>query len=127
MNIKLSSGWWCRAAVIAVAVWILHGFAQALLAASVAAIAGWPLYKRFSARAAPLVGSGGAALLFPCAMVVFVLAPMILSFGALLTEVYALLVDVAAADRTGITAPGWLRDVPLIGPWGAARRPQRVR
>jgi predicted PurR-regulated permease PerM len=121
MNIKLSSGWWCRAAVIAVAVWILHGFAQALLAASVAAIASWPLYKRFSARAAPLVGSGGAALLFTFAMVVFVLAPMILAFGALLTEVYALLVDVAAADRTGITAPGWLRDVPLIGPWVAAR------
>ena len=48
-------------------------------------------------------------------MVVFVLAPMILAFGALLTEAYALLVEIAAADKAGITVPGWLPDVPLIG------------
>ena len=74
-------------------------FVQALLAACVAAIASWPLYKRFSARTAPRVGASAAALLFTLAMVVFVLAPMILAFGALLTEAYALLVEIAAADK----------------------------
>jgi predicted PurR-regulated permease PerM len=121
MNIKLSSGWWCRAAVIAVAVWILHSFVQALLAASVAAIASWPLYKRFSARAAPRVGSSGTALLFTFAMVVFVLAPYdpglwSVAHGGLRT---ARRRRRSGPDRHHRT--GWLRDVPLIGPWVAAR------
>ena len=47
MNIKLPPGSLYRAAVVALAVWVLHSFVQALLAACVAAIASWPLYKRF--------------------------------------------------------------------------------
>jgi len=121
MDIKLSSGWWYRAVVIVAAVWILHDFAQALLAACVAAIASWPLYKRFAMRCAPRIGPSLTALLFTLAMTVFVLAPMIFTFGALLTEAQILLVQIAAADRSGITAPVWLHDVPLIGTWLAAR------
>jgi predicted PurR-regulated permease PerM len=44
MNIQLPPGWYYRAAIIALALWILHSFAQALLAACVTAIASWPLY-----------------------------------------------------------------------------------
>ena len=57
MNIKLAPGWLYRAAIVALAVWVLHSFVEALLAACVAAIASWPLYKRFAARLAPRVGS----------------------------------------------------------------------
>ncbi|MFO1312989.1 MAG: AI-2E family transporter [Burkholderiales bacterium] len=121
MNIRLSSGWWYRAAVVVATAWVVHGFVQALLAACVTAVASWPLYRRFSARAAPHVGRHAAAVLFTLAMVVFVLAPMVFAFGALLTQAHALLLEVAAADRTGITAPSWLADLPLVGPWAAAR------
>ena len=121
MNIKLPPGWLYRAAIVALAVWVLHSFVQALLAACVAAIASWPLYKRFAARLAPRVGSSTTSLLFTLLMIVFVLAPLIFAFGALLTETHALLVDIAAADKTGITVPGWLPDVPLVGPWLSAR------
>jgi predicted PurR-regulated permease PerM len=54
-------------------------------------------------------------------MIVFVLAPMIFAFGALLTETHAQLVEIAAADQAGITVPGWLQDVPVIGSWVVAR------
>ena len=57
MNIKLPPGWFYRAAIIALAVWVLHSFVQALLAACVTAIASWPLYKRFAARLSPRIGS----------------------------------------------------------------------
>ena len=46
--------------------------------------------------------------MFTCAMTVFVLAPLMFAFGALLTEAHALLVEIAAADKKGIAVPaGW--------------------
>src|SRR4030095_5881067 len=122
MNIKLSSGWLCRATLVVAAAWIVHGFVEALLAACVTAIASWPLYKRFRGRYVLRIGSGATAVVFTLLMMVFVLAPMVFAFGAMLAEAYALLVEIAAADKAGISVPGWLPEVPLIGPWGAARR-----
>ena len=121
MNIKLSSGWFYRAAIVALALWILQSFAQALLAACVTAIASWPLYERFSARWSPRIGSAGTSLTFTGLIIVFVLVPMIFAFGAMLTETHALLVEVAAADKTGIGPPDWLSNVPLAGPYLDAR------
>ena len=117
MNIKVLSRWFYCAAIMALAVWILHNFVEALLAACVTAIASWPLYRRFSARWSPRIGSVGTSLLFTGLIVVFVLAPLIFAFGALLTETHALLLEVAAADKSGIGAPGWLFNVPLVGPF----------
>ena len=54
-------------------------------------------------------------------MIVFVLAPLIFAFGALLTETQAMLVEIAAADKAGFAVPGWLPDVPLAGSWLASR------
>ena len=121
MNIKLAPGWLYRAAIVALAVWVLHSFVEALLAACVAAIASWPLYKRFASRLAPRVGRSTTSLLFTLLMIVFVLAPLIFAFGALLTETQAMLVDIAAADKAGFAVPGWLPDVPLAGSWLASR------
>jgi predicted PurR-regulated permease PerM len=121
MNIKLASGWYYRAAIIGLALWILHNFAQALLAACVTAIASWPLYERFSARWSPRIGSVGTSLTFTTLIIVFVLAPLIFAFGALLIETQALLFEIAAADKAGVSAPGWLLNVPLIGPSLSAR------
>ena len=117
MNIKLVPGSFYRAAIIVLAVWILHSFAEALLAACVTAIASWPLYRRFSARWSPRIGSVGTSLTCTTLIIVFVLAPLILAFGALVTETHALLIEVAAADKAGIGAPGWLLNVPLLGPF----------
>jgi predicted PurR-regulated permease PerM len=99
------------------AAWILHSFIEVLLAACVTAIASWPLYRRFAARWSPRIGSVATSLLFTGLIVVFVLAPLIFAFGALFTETHALLIEVAAADKTGIDAPAWLLNVPLVGPF----------
>ena len=47
--------------------------------------------------------------MFTLAMTVFVLAPLMFAFGALLTEAHALLVEIAAADKKGIvgSSSGW--------------------
>ena len=57
------------------------------------------------------------SLIFTLVMTVFVLAPLMFAFGALLTEAHALLLEIAVADKEGIAAPHWLENVPLAGPW----------
>jgi predicted PurR-regulated permease PerM len=121
MNIRFPPGWFYATLIIVLAFWILHSFLQALLAACVTAIASWPLFTRFSAQLPSRIGRGAKSLIFTLAMTVFVLAPAMFAFGALVTETRALLLEIAAADQTGIAAPSWLENAPLIGPWAAAR------
>ena len=121
MNVRLPAGWLYATLIIVLACWILHSFLQALLAACVTAIASWPLYTRFAARLPRRMARAAKSMLFTLAMTVFVLAPLMFAFGALVIETRALLVEIAAADKTGIAAPSWLDDAPLIGPWAAAR------
>jgi predicted PurR-regulated permease PerM len=117
----LKQPWFYNALVAVLAAWILHSFVEALLAASVIAIASWPLYMRFVNRVEPRLSRGATSLIFTSVITVFVLAPMVFAFVALLTEAQALLSDIAAADQRGISAPQWLGDLPLVGDWLASR------
>lgn len=121
MNVRLPPGWLYAVLIVVLSVWILHSFLQALLAASVTAIASWPLYIRFAARLPGRMGRAAKSLIFTLAMTVFVLAPLMFAIGALLGETRALVLEIAAADTTGISTPQWLENAPLIGPWAAAR------
>lgn len=121
MDVKPSPGWLYGALIVVLSVWILHSFLQAVLAACVTAIASWPLYKRFTARVAPHAGRSASAVMFTLAMTVFVLAPLMFALGALVTEAQGLLMEIAAADKSGIAVPQWLENLPLVGHWAAAR------
>jgi len=120
-KIKPDVGWFGAALIAILCAWILHNFLQALLAACVTAIASWPLYRRFAAGVPWRFTRSTTALIFTCLMTMFVLVPIVFAFGALATQTHALLVEIAAADKRGIAAPGWLETLPLIGPWAAAR------
>ncbi len=121
LNIRFAPGWLCGALMIVLSAWILQSFLQALLAACVTAVASWPLYRRFVARLPSPIGRSAIALIFTCVMVVFVLAPLMFAFVALLTESHSLLLDIAAADQRGVGLPHWLETAPLVGPWMATR------
>jgi predicted PurR-regulated permease PerM len=121
MNMKLSPGSFYGGLIVVLSAWILHGFLQAMLAACVTVIASWPLYTRFAALLPRRIGRSSKSLIFTLAMTVFVLAPLMFAFGALLTEAQALILEIAAADKKGIAAPQWLENAPLVGPWLAAR------
>jgi predicted PurR-regulated permease PerM len=121
MNIKLSAGWFYGALIIVLSVWILHSFVEALLAACVTAVASWPLYARFARRLPRSMRRSAASLIFTVTIALFVLAPLMFAFGALLNEANALLVEIAAADKNGLAAPLWLDHVPMVGRWMAAR------
>jgi len=113
LNWGVNAGWFYGALII-LSAWILHSFFEALLAACVAAIATWPLYKRFASRFSRRITRSAASLIFTAVVAVFVLVPALLAFGALLTEAYTLLEDVAAADEKGISVPRWLDGMPWL-------------
>lgn len=113
--------WFYGALILALAAWVLHSFLQALLAACVTAIASWPLYRSFVTRMEGRLSRNAIALVFTSAICVFVLAPLLFAFGALVNEAYALLQQLAAADTKGIPVPDWLERVPGAGVWAAAK------
>ena len=92
--------------IVILAAWILHSFLQAVLAACVTAIASWPLYDA-SRPVAAAPGRSATPLLFTCLMIVFVLAPLMFAFGALLTEAHALMLEIARR-RAGLPLPRWI-------------------
>ena len=120
-SVHFNPRWLPGTLIIVLAAWVLHGFVQAGLVACVTAIASWPLYRRFAARLPRRLGRSATALLFTGLLTVFVLAPMMFAFGALLTEARTLLLEIAAADKLGIAAPPWLDSLPVVGPWVASR------
>jgi predicted PurR-regulated permease PerM len=121
LDVRLTPGSFVRALIIVLAAWVLHGFFEAVLAACVTAVASWPLYTRFSNRLPVRRRRSAAPLAFTGLMIVFVLAPLVFAFSALLGEAHALLLEIAAADQRGIALPRWLGDMPLVGPWLLAR------
>jgi predicted PurR-regulated permease PerM len=110
-----------RALVFVLAVWVLHRFVEAMLAACITAVASWPMYMRFAKRMPQRLRGSAAPLAFTGLMIAFVLAPTVFAVGALLGEAHALLQEIAAADQRGITLPRWLQRLPLVGPWLIAR------
>ncbi|HEY7163612.1 MAG TPA: AI-2E family transporter [Candidatus Binatia bacterium] len=121
MNVRITWAWLYGALIVALSAWILQSFLLPLLVACVTAVASWPLYRRLVARLPRRMPSGVTSLIFTAAMTVFVLAPLMFALGALLAEAKALLLEIAAADKTGIAVPHWVENVPLIGSWVAAR------
>ena len=115
MDVKFTPGRLYGAVILALSIWFLHGFMHALLAASVAAIASWPLYTRFAAHARRHVGRHVTALLFTTIITMFVLAPMVFALWALLSEGQALIQEIAAADERGLVLPPWLQRLPGVG------------
>jgi predicted PurR-regulated permease PerM len=121
MNFKITGGRFYGALIVALSAWILQSFLLPLLVACVTAIASWPLYKQFVARLPRRMPQSATSLIFTSVMTLFVLAPLMFAVGALLAEAHALFLQVAAADEKGIAVPHWVENVPLVGPWLAAR------
>src|SRR6185369_847434 len=119
MNLQLTPRRILGAAILASALWVVHGFIQPMLAACVIAIASWPLYLRFALCVPRRLGASAAPVLFTVVITLFVLAPMVFAAGALLSEAHTLLAEIAAADSRGIPVPWWLEGVPVVGPWAA--------
>lgn len=109
--------WLHGAAIVAMAAWVLHGFAHSLIAAGIAAAASWPLYRRFRAFMPRRLARGTTPAAFTALITIFVLAPAAFAFAALLGEAQALLLQVLDAGKRGLAVPAWVSGIPVGGPW----------
>jgi predicted PurR-regulated permease PerM len=105
MNFNLNVRWICGALIVAASAWVLHSFVQALLAACAAAVASWPLYRRFRARASARIPRAVLAFIFTSAVTLFVLVPVVFALGALAVEAREMLMELASPELQGIAAP----------------------
>lgn len=126
MNTSFTPARLLGGAILILSLWVVHGFAEALLAAGVITIASWPLYAAFNRRLQSLLGRNGRAALFTVAITTLLLAPMVFAGWALLSETRSLLQGLAAPGRQPVALPGWLAELPLIGPWLGARWPAQL-
>jgi predicted PurR-regulated permease PerM len=95
--------------------WILQHFIEPIAWATIFAIVTWPPYRSFARHIGSTTSSGGTALAFTGLVSVFVFAPMVFAFGAVLGEVARFVAWVQTLDQTGVDMPGWLRRLPLAG------------
>jgi predicted PurR-regulated permease PerM len=117
-----SARWLLGTIIVAVSAWILQGFLHALLAATVIAVASWPLFRRFTVSL-PRKARRAAPLMFTIAITALVFAPLTFAFVALASEAHGLMVAIADADRNGFALRHWLQEMPagrwIDDVWGA--------
>jgi predicted PurR-regulated permease PerM len=104
------------AAMLGLGIWILHDFLPALAWAGVLAIALWPVYRRLLQMlpdgARPVFGP----LLATTIVAIVVIAPLVLLGLAVARESHVVVRFVGEARHHGVAVPGWIAQLPLLGP-----------
>jgi predicted PurR-regulated permease PerM len=104
-------------AVVAVGLWILRDFLAALVWAAVLAIAFWPVYRRLRQPTSRPIDRIVAPALATTVIGIMFIAPIVLLGLALARESHFVVEFIANARHHGIPVPGWIDQLPLIGPW----------
>ena len=106
-------------AVVAVGLWILRDFLAALVWATVLAIAFWPIYRRLRQPVSRPIDRVVAPALATTIIGIIFIAPIVLIGIAVARESHLVVQFISEARHHGIAAPGWIDQLPLIGPWMA--------
>ena len=115
LKLNFKAGWFLALVVFLLSAWILRSFFEPLLWASVIAIATWPTYRRFAHQLPQRVHPNATPLAFTILVALFILGPMVFAFGALMAQAQRVIDQIAVADKTGLAAPAWLQNVPVVG------------
>src|SRR4051812_2687834 len=101
--------------LVVLGIWTLHSFLPALIWAVIFAIAIWPVYQRLEAR----FGHAGYNVLLPAlltsAVALIFVVPLLLVILEAAREARDLLQWLRDAEASGIPAPDWLIQLPLVG------------
>jgi predicted PurR-regulated permease PerM len=103
-------------AVVAVGLWILRDFVAALVWATVLAIAFWPIYRRLRQPVPKPIDRVVAPALATTLIGIIFITPIVLLGIALARESHFVVEFIANAKHHGIPAPGWMDQLPLVGP-----------
>ncbi|HWB49833.1 MAG TPA: AI-2E family transporter [Stellaceae bacterium] len=104
------------AGFVIIGLWILHDFLPALAWAAVLAIALWPLYQRLLQLLPEGKARIAAPLLLTAAIAVLFVAPLVMLGIAIARETHFFIGLVISARHSGLAVPGWITDLPVVGP-----------
>jgi predicted PurR-regulated permease PerM len=103
-------------AVVAVGLWILRDFLAALVWATVLAIAFWPIYRRLRQPVPKPIDRVVAPALATTLIGIIFITPIVLLGIAVARESHLVVQFMHDARHHGIPAPGWIDQLPLVGP-----------
>jgi len=99
--------------LLALGVWLIHGFIAALVWAAVLAIAFWPFYERCERRWPKLRRGAVLPALFTLGIGALVLIPVGLGLFRAIAEVKDLMAWFDTARTSGIPVPAWVHSLPF--------------
>lgn len=111
----LSAARWLLLAILAASVYFFHTFLVPVLAASVIAVASWPLRQRALARLE--LNRTGVATMLVLTLVCFLVLPIILALLYAFRELRSWISWGIMVNSTGAPTPDWVPGLPQIGPW----------
>lgn len=111
----VSAARWLLLGILAASVYFFHGFLVPVLAATVIAVAAWPLRERATHRLR--LGRTGAASLLVLVLVVFLVVPIVLALLYAFREFRGWVVWAIAVNHAGAPTPEWMANLPQVGEW----------
>ncbi len=105
----------CAITVLGLAAWLLRSFLVPFVWAIIICVASWPLYRRAARLLPEKLRGKWAPALFTVLITCMVLGPLVFAFVVVTQEAQAWAAQMLAAAHSGLLAPAWLKDIPLIG------------
>lgn len=111
----LSAARWLLLAILAAAVYFFHGFLVPVLAATIIAVASWPIRERCVNRMG--MGRTVGATLLVVILVLFLVIPIILALSYAFRELRSWISWGILVNSVGAPPPAWMSDLPQVGEW----------
>jgi len=111
----LSAARWLLLAILAAAVYFFHGFLVPVLAATIIAVASWPIRERCVNRMG--MGRTVGATLLVVILVLFLVIPIILALSYAFRELRGWISWGILVNSVGAPPPAWMSDLPQVGEW----------
>ncbi|MFO1139069.1 MAG: AI-2E family transporter [Paracoccus sp. (in: a-proteobacteria)] len=112
---NLSAARWLLLGIVAASIYFFHGFLVPVLAATVIALASWPLRERaaFQLR----LGRTGAAVLLILVLICFLVIPITMAMLYAFRELRDWINWAILINSAGAPTPVWLVELPHVGRW----------
>lgn len=111
----ISAARWLLLGILAAWIYFFHGFLVPVLAATVIALASWPLRERAVHKLG--LGRTGAAALMVLTLVCFLVVPLGFALFYTFEEVRVWTSWAISVNGVGAPPPSWMANVPQIGDW----------
>lgn len=111
----ISAARWLLLVILLASIYFFHGFLVPVLAAAVLAIASWPAREKIAKAWG--FGKTLSATTMILVIVIFLIVPISIAIAFTISEARSWYLWALRVNVTGAPTPGWMLELPQIGPW----------